>query len=381
VRPADRYASLDVLRGLALLGVLLVNLETGFRVSLFEHILRFHTHPGWLDRTVDVLVAGLLEFKAFALFSLAFGVGVQVQAERAGARGVGVAGFLVRRFLVLFGVGLFHMLLIWNGDILALYAVCGLLLVPLLRLPAAALAILAVLAVALTYLLPFGSLFPGEAALRGHAAEATRIYSSGSVREIFELRWREAWRFIAPLEVTVLPQTLGLMLLGAALWRFSVLKDPKRHRALLWTAFVGLGLLGAAATAVKVAAVSSGRPVGLLVEACSHTPLALAYAAGLFLWLGSGRPGLLTAPLAAMGRMALTNYLMQSVVLGFVFYGYGLGLFGRLGPAAALLVGLALYAAQVAFSWAWLRRYRFGPFEWLWRSLTYGARQPMRKAG
>jgi uncharacterized membrane protein YeiB len=133
----ERYAALDVLRGLALLGVLLVNLLNDFRVSLAEHLLAFHTHPGGLDRAADVFVAALLEFKAFTLFSLLFGVGLALFSERAVNHQVGAARFLLRRLLVLLGLGLCHMLLFWNGDILSLYAVCGLLLLPVLRLPTA----------------------------------------------------------------------------------------------------------------------------------------------------------------------------------------------------------------------------------------------------
>jgi uncharacterized membrane protein YeiB len=106
--------------------------------------------------------------------------------------------------------------------------------------------------------------------------------------------------------------------------------------------------------------------------------IALAYVSGLLLWLTPQRatrmPGL-----AAMGRMALTNYLMQSIVLGWVFYGYGFGLFGQLGPAAAAAIGVAIYVMQVYLSRWYLQRFRFGPFEWLWRSLSYGHRQPMRR--
>jgi uncharacterized protein len=375
----ERVAALDVLRGLALLGVLLVNLLTAFRVSLFEHILTFHTHPGWLDRSVDVLVAGLLEFKAFGLFSLTFGIGVCIQAERALARGVRGALFLLRRFLILLGFGLIHLFIIWNGDILALYAVCGLLLLPLLRLRPALLLVLAAGSFALTYILPFDALWPSEAVLRGHAARATLIYTEGTLGEILAFRRLEAWQFIVPLLVSVLPRTFALMLLGIAAWRSGVLREPGQHRAVLWIVLLGAGGVGAMATVVQVMATSSGRPVSTVVEACSSVPLALGYAAALFLWMGPGRPAPLLAPVAAVGQMALTNYLVQSLVLGFVFYSYGLGLFGKLGPAAAAAIGLVLYAGQLAFSWVWLRRYRFGPFEWLWRSLTYGRAQPMRR--
>src|SRR5579872_2295804 len=157
---SERYPALDVIRGIALFGVLLVNLIAGFRVSLAEHILTFHTDPGPLNHTVDNLVAGLVEFKAFTLFSFLFGVGVAIQAERAGLRGITPTRHLLRRFLVLLAIGLCHLLLIFNGDILTLYAICALLLIPVLRLPTAALALLAAIALALPDIVSLGIPFP-----------------------------------------------------------------------------------------------------------------------------------------------------------------------------------------------------------------------------
>lgn len=174
--PSERYVSLDLLRGVALFGVLLVNLAGAFRVSLFQHILEFHTHPGWASHLTDALVAGVLEFKALTLFSFLFGVGVAIQVERAAPKHINVTLFLVRRFLVLLGLGLCHMFLIWNGDILALYAVCGLLLVPFLRLPAWALLLLGAAAIALPNFVPLGVPWPSAEALRANVAEAARVY-------------------------------------------------------------------------------------------------------------------------------------------------------------------------------------------------------------
>ena len=379
---AERIAALDVLRGVSLLGVLLVNLLSDFRVPLAEHILTFHTDTGRVNRLADVLVAALLEFKAISLFSLSFGAGVAVLAERASARGIDVPRFLARRFLVLLALGLCHLTLIWNGDILSLYAVCGLLLLPLLRLPVAALVVAGVTAIALTFAIPFGSVMPGEEALRAQAATATRVYARGGFGDVLAFHWAETRFLIAPLLVSTLPKTLGLMLLGLAAGRAGVLREPGRHRGLLRAVAVVGGVGGGLTTAFLVSSASSGRPTpvpSVLLEAASSVPLALAYAAALLLRLRGPRARSLAAPFADAGQMALTNYLVQSVALGFIFYGYGLGMTGRLGPAAAALLGVALYAGQVAFSHAWLQRYRFGPVEWLWRSLTYGRRQPMRR--
>lgn len=379
---AERIVALDVIRGVALFGVLTINALTGFRLSLFETFFTFHTHPDWTNWLMDVLAASLLEFKAIALFSFLFGVGIGVQADRAATRGIATSRFLARRFLVLLAIGLVHMLLIWNGDILTLYAVCGLLIVPLRRLPVAALIVLGIAAITLPINLPFSGL-PGADVLRAHAAEATRVYAEGNWSDILVFRWREAGNFIRPLLVGILPRTVGLMLLGVAAWRAGVMRDPGSHRRLLWIILLVGGGFGALMTSFWVFSKSTGRQVAipsLLTVLDANVSLALAYAAGLLLWFSKPRTGVVMASLAAAGQMALSNYIAQSMVLGAIFYGYGFGLFGKLGPAPVALLCLALYAAQLAFSRGWLRHYRFGPLEWLWRSLTYGQSQPMRRA-
>jgi uncharacterized protein len=360
---------------------LLVNLLDFFRLSLFDHILRFHSHPGWANHAVDLLVSGLIEFKAFTLFSLTFGIGVAVQVERAALRSAGVELFLLRRFLILLAFGACHMVLISNVDILTLYAVCGLMMIPLLRLPAAVLALIGAAAIYLPSLLQRGSAIPPVSVMQAHAVAATHVYSQGSFGAILAFRWRETQELIAPLLIGSAQRTFGLMLLGVALWRFSVIKEPQRYRSLLWAVCLGAGIVGAINTTASVLSESSGKSFHVppvLRALGSYLPLAFAYAAGLLVWRGSESSAAFTAPVAAAGRMALSNYLMQSLVFSLLFYGYGFGLFGRLAPAPAAAIGVALYLGQLAFSVWWLRHYRFGPFEWLWRSMTYGRRQPMR---
>jgi uncharacterized protein len=160
-----------------------------------------------------------------------------------------------------------------------------------------------------------------------------------------------------------------------------VLREPQRYKRLLGTIFVGALAIGATATSLQVLSDSTGRKLAIpsgLLSVCSFVPLAFSYAAGLLLWMTPARVTSVTALFAAMGRMALTNYLTESVVLGVIFYGYGFGLFGRMGSAPAALIGIGLYTGQLFFSRIWLRHYRFGPAEWLWRSLTYGRWQHMR---
>lgn len=384
VAAAERYVALDVLRGAALLGVLLVNLQSGFRGSLFAHILTFHTHPGWANRATDILLAWVFEFKAFTLFSFLFGVGVGVQVERAAKRQLSAARFLARRFAVLMIIGLCHMLLIWNGDILTLYAVCGLLLIPFVAISGRWLAALGLGIIVLSPYLPFfDGLFPSEAAMRAQAVIATTIYANGSFTEILTLRWSETWRFIAPLLISSLPRTFGLMLFGVAAWRSGVLQRPAEHRKLLLAILMVAGSLGAVTTTLQVWSKETGQPPpGALdwLYPYSVVLLAFAYGAGLLLWLASAqtsRVEWLARLLAAAGRMALSNYLAQSLILSLLFYGFGFGLFGRLGSAVTALLGLAVFAGQLVASDWWLQRFRFGPAEWLWRSLTYGRWQTL----
>ena len=163
--PSGRYGHLDILRGLALFGVLIVNLETLFRVPLLEQILRPQAETGWANQIVALLLVRALEFRALTIFSFLFGAGIAMQAERFAAANAGAIGFLVRRLGWLFLLGMAHLFLIWNGDILALYGVCGLLLLPSLRLPWPALFVIGAAAMALPEFVTFPLAIPtGDAA-------------------------------------------------------------------------------------------------------------------------------------------------------------------------------------------------------------------------
>lgn len=348
----ERYRILDMLRGLALFGVLIVNLVDGFRISLFAKILGLNPESGWngaLNSGIDAFV----EFKAMALFSILFGVGTAIQAERKGRPGV----FLARRFCVLFAIGLMHVVFIWNGDILMLYAVCGLILIPFLRFGNTVLLVSAFVWFVLPYLVSLPIPWPSHDAMRLQAEAATRVYSTGGFAEILVFRCREFWTFILPLLLSSLPKTVGSMLLGVAAWRAGLFTSPSLHRRFLLCLFVVGMVFGFASV--------------LLTDFGLSVLLGTAYGAGVLLWVTPRRTGI-----ACLGQMALTNYLMQSIVLSFVFYGFGLGLFGKLSTSEALALGIVSYVAQIWLSVYWLRRFSFGPVEWLWRCLSYGRRVP-----
>ena len=360
----ERIDAIDVLRGVALLGVLAINVVMEFRVSIFEQFLARKPPASPLDDAIETILTQAVELKALALFSLLFGAGLAIQFERL-ADSERRTSLLVRRLAVLLMFGLIHLCLIWNGDILTEYALAGLIVLPFLFGPRWLLAV-AALAFLFLYLamqaFPPAGLFPSTATITQHVADATRIYATGGFLDVLAFRLREI-PLIVPLHAFIFPRTIGLFLFGAFAWRAGLLQNAPGR--LLWIAAPCIGL--------GAALILSG------AEALGTILLALGYATAILgvAKLDSGK--VLLGWAAPLGRMAFTNYLAQSLIFGWIFYGYGLGLFGRLSVASALAVGVAVYVGQVLFSAWWLGRYRYGPVEWLWRTLMYGVRQPMRQ--
>ena len=342
--------------------MLAINLEYIFRVSIFQQFLPGPALHGF-DRPLHALLQVFVELKALAVFSLLFGLGLAFQHERL-ANQPRRTLLLVRRMVALLGFGLIHLYLIWNGDILTEYAVAGLLVLPFLWLPTwlVVLAALACLAfyLAMPFLPPIVT-WPSQAWFAEHMQMANRIYSSGSYREVLAFRIMEMPGFDV-LDTYIFPRTVGLFLVGIAAWRLRVVEFAQRQgRRLWWLSLFAI----AAAVPLTLAKRAPYEHLGTIVLALSYSALVLGLASTpARRWLGWAEP---------VGRMAFTNYLAQSVILGFVFYGYGLGLFGKLTLTEGLAIVIALYVAQVAFSRWWLNRFAYGPIEWLWRALTYGA--------
>jgi uncharacterized protein len=357
--------------------VLAINVVNEFRVSIFEEFLPAASTTGTLDRAVQTFLTMAVELKAMALFSLLFGIGMAIQFERLAPdprRGM----LLVRRLAILLVIGLAHLFLIWNGDILIEYSLAGFIVLPLLWGPRWLLAAGASLFLALYLvmpLLPPVVPWPTTAWIKDHVAEARHVYGTGGFLEILAFRVRET-ASILPLHVFIFPRTIALFLFG--MWRTDVI----RHRRMLVSAAIIGIVVGAALTVASEQPALLGLPlprrIGFSLERLATLLLAIGYAAAIIGFV-STRPGMtMLAWAAPLGRMAFTNYLAQSVIFGWIFYGYGLGLFGRLDVVTALAIGVCVYVAQVMISAQWLRYYRFGPIEWLWRSLMYGTAQPLR---
>ncbi len=400
VAGADRIASLDVLRGFAVLGILIVNMASYARVSSAY----MNPTSGGAFAGLDVWIWAFIELfadtKFISIFSVLFGAGIAMVADRAAQRGQPAPTRLhYRRHLVLLAFGLAHAYLVWYGDILVAYALCGFFLYPLRNLPARALLRIGWCAVAFVV-----ALWGWAALSLPYWPEADRVAAiaewappdSVLAAETAGFRggFLDQLRVRAPIAFTVQTTGLagmvfwragGLMLVGMALYRMGVL-SAKRSNAFyrrMATLGIAAGLpLIAAGIAYKLHhdfAFEHAMFQGALFNYVGSIGMFLAYVALVMLAVRSNRLPGLQRRLAATGRMALTNYLTQSLVCTFVFYGHGLGLFERVPPVGQVGIVAAIWALQLAWSPWWLNRFRFGPLEWLWRTASYGKRQPMRR--
>jgi uncharacterized protein len=390
----ERLLVLDVLRGFALLGVLAVNMEY-FRLPLLEVFSGQERFDGPADRLVAFWTASLAEGKFYLLFSMLFGAGFYMQTQRAAARDAPFKRIYVRRLLVLLAFGILHVLLLWYGDILGTYAVLGFVLLAFRELPTRAVLLwigglllgvmvvmsgCAAISVVVLTTAPFSQPAQYPELLATWSERALQVYAHGSVAEIARQRLFD-FLILSTAVLVSLPFILAMFLLGMLAARHGFLHDlPARRRVLLHVLAWGLplGLAGSVFYAGWERAPSLMTvPLGIAAYAFGAPILALAYAAGIASLTLRPVWRRLLWPMAAAGRMALTNYLLQSAICTTIFYSYGLGLFGRIGPAQGLALSLSIYAAQLVISPLWLSAFRFGPMEWLWRSLTYGRRQPM----
>lgn len=392
---SERILFLDVLRGMALFGILAANMRAFFApLDIYGDIgMLFHSHA---DRIAQGFIDVFIQTKFITLFSFMFGLGFAIQLSRAEARGVRFMGFYPRRLLALALFGLIHGILIWNGDILLTYALSGALLLLFRKrqqktllwwaggLFAAPLVVSSVFfTLYMSGIRPSWSVpKPPDMKKIHHIID---IYAHGSVQQMLVQNW-VGWKSVAPFTLFGI-YFLALFLLGMWVWRAGVLQRlseyrPVLKRVCLWCLTIGL-LLNLYVTLV-FAIVGPYKitywtwSAGMLNLPAGHI-LSAGYASGLALIFLNERWRRWLVPFAAVGRMALTDYLMQSVVCTLFFYHYTTGLYGRVGPAMGLPITVIIFTAQVAFSNWWFRHYRFGPMEWVWRGLTYGKFPSMTK--
>lgn len=378
----QRHGMVDALRGLALLGILVVNLE--FIASTIDRGWDGYDAP--LDLAARWLAITLFQLKAYLVFALLFGYGLTIMLDRAG--GAALTARYLRRLGLLLVLGLLHAVFLFVGDILVTYALLGVTLLAFRRTPtrrllriaawayAAGVALVALVAVAIA---------TGDAGAASPGAQ--EVYAEGSFLEVAARRLEELPVALSILGVLNWASTFGAFLVGMALGRTDILSRPERHvaaarRVARWCLPAGFGLAAVAASLAVAAPDRAGGGLAgaaLLMETIAG-PIAVAgVVAGLVAAGGRRWWGRVEAAATPAGRSSLTIYLAESAIASLIFAGYGLGLFGDVGPAAALGLAVAIWLAlDLAARW-WLRRFRQGPAEWLLRTVTYWRRQPLRR--
>lgn len=366
----ERWPVLDVLRGFALFGILVANLQH-FSGATRERAV---------DRIAVFLIHALVDGKFYSLFALSFGYGAAAMLARH-ARGRSI---YARRLLVLFGVGLTHLILLWYGDIIAFYAVMGAALPLFLGLRSSRLVRVAAVLLSIPVAMHVVFVILAGLGLLQHSEDwrqaAERRIASGSYGQL--VYWNATVGLAQrgfDLVVTGRPfKVLAMFLLGIVAWRLhqhpAAAFQSRLERILRGALAVGVPCGIGQAIVMETAAYERLESIGTLQPvfyAVGVPALALAYASGVALWHGRGEARWLLW-LAPAGRMSMTNYLLQSVLCLLVFDHFGLGGYGRLGTAGTVVVAIALFGFQVALSAVWLRRFEYGPVEWLVRCIVYG---------
>jgi uncharacterized protein len=418
---AERISSLDILRGVAILGILVMN------IYAFAMPFPAYTNPLLMGGT-DTLNMGtwffshiLFDQKFLSIFAMLFGAGIILMTGRAEAKGAKYGRIFYRRQFWLLALGAVHGYLIWQGDILFLYAVVGILAYRFRNSSLRRLIIVACCLFPMTTLILFG-IGSQMQEFQSTAAEVQLLVDSGEEisaeqQEILD-GWEEQQPFMNPsvedvqedvdihrgtyadilvfrIPTVVMLQTglvflmlwrvAALMLLGMVLMKTGVLSAKKSasfYRNMLLICY-GIGLPMTIFSAYDLNAHDFAMlyafQVGGIANYFGSLIVGLGHVGVVMLMIKTKFAQGLQQRLAAVGRMALTNYLMHSVILTTVFYGYGLGLYGSIPRFQQMAFVVAVIGLQLLYSRWWLARYRFGPVEWLWRSLTYWKSQPMKR--
>lgn len=393
---SERILFVDVLRGAALFGILAANMR-GFSAPLDIYDRINLLFPGHADQIVQRFIDVFISGKFVSLFSFLFGIGFAIQMSRAEERGARFMDFYPRRLLALAAFGVIHAIVIWGGDILFAYAVAGALLLLLRKrqqktllwwagsILAVPVVVNGVFLVLYAYGLRYAWMLPKPPDMKKIQA-IINIYAHGTIQQMLMQNWLQ-WKQTILTYLVLSIYIVGMFLLGMWVWRAGVVQRLSEYRPVLKRVCKWCLALGIALNVYIAVALSLTPPdkvsywswfAGILFLPAAHL-LAAGYASGMALIFLHERWRQFLRPFAAVGRMALTDYLMQSVVCTLFFYHYTTGLYGRVGPALGLLLSVILFAFQVAFSNWWVAHYRFGPTEWLWRGLTYGSFPAMSK--
>lgn len=395
----ERTHELDVIRGFALFGILIANMPFFATPVSYVIMTDITLFTSTADRIAEWLIVFLASGKFFTMFSFLFGFGFVLFLTKAASRTDRPRTLFLRRLAFLLLIGLIHGYGIWYGDILVSYALTGVLLLAfyarkaktilvwailLLTVPATLFGLLGLL------LLVMGDVIPDTgsnvAMMTGLVKDSFQAYGEGTFTDIAAMRIYD-YNLMLGSYVMIMPMILGMFLLGMYAAKQDLhkqLTEKLPHIKKIWWITLVLGLPFNVLLTHAYFHQGGADVDGFMLLYYTGTSiggplLAIFYITSIVLLMQRPAWNRRLQLLAPTGRMALTNYLTHSVVMTVIFYNYGLGLYGEIGPAVWWLMAFVLFSIQIFFSRWWMSRFRFGPAEWLWRTLTYGKKQPFKQ--
>lgn len=392
VAPGQRFIILDVLRGLALFGICLANFPEFSLYTFLKGDVVADMPTAGIDRVIRFLQYVFIDGKFYTLFSLLFGIGFSIILSHAAQKQGNGLRIFYRRMFILLIIGFLHLMFIWSGDILVLYALLGLLL-PLFRnvsdkVLLSVSAILLLLPVIVDAVVAFAGVNLSASVVRMQQYYCERY---GITDENFAFwlrdadRYADVFRFLVQgafvrmqefIDGNRFFKVMGLFLLGFYIGRTRLYILPADKKTLFKRVALYGFSIGLPASVLYAWSALNAHPWGAAGHSLLYTvsvfPMGLAYAAAICLLYPGNREGKFFRLLAAPGRMALTNYIGQSVWGMLIFYGIGFGFGAGMGLIYVILTATGIYFVEVVFSHIWLRFFWFGPLEWIWRMLTYG---------
>lgn len=380
----ERLVVIDVIRGFALLGILLVNMQDFSSPWLYIEPSQLWNSS--LDRYTDIFIDIFAQASFYTLFSFLFGFGMVIFKERSEAKGYSFLSLFSRRLFILLIFGVIHAFLIWHGDILISYALIGFILLLFHKTDANTMFKWAIALILIPSLLMGGLLlwqeFQYPSLFSGYNVEmvnqSLQVYSSGTYFEITKQRINDWYYVNNPLNYIFLVLILlPMFLLGAFFAKKRWFHEPNvynRELRIVWLVSFSIAVI------FKLLPYLGNGMEGLfyMQDSIGGPASAIFYATSIVLLFQKNWWRTKLISFSYVGRLSLSNYLLQSLIGTFIFYGYGLGFYGQLRPFYGVLLTIAIYILQIQLSKIWLRNYKIGPAEWLWRSLTYKSKQKIK---
>jgi uncharacterized protein len=398
----ERIVTLDIIRAFALFGILLVNMRFFSTPAIQAEMVGSSFSGNLLDTVSTWFIFIFAEIKFVSMFSMLFGIGFLLFMERGEEKGINVKKFFKRRLLVLLMFGLIHIFFFWYGDILTFYALLGFILFFLKGKQPRSLKRAAIItwSIIVTFFMLMASFMyfakiettqEQQALMENEVNRIAEVYSHGTFVEILQQRINDI-SIIAVGNIFLFGVILTMFFFGMYFWKTGIFTNTAENLdriRRITKRMLMVGVLGLILASLGKFFIDGGNSPWYFVKYgglfISGPSISIFYVMSILLLLqNKDRLAKATTFLQPVGKMALTNYLMQTLLCTTIFYSYGLGLFGSVGPFGGILITLGIYSLQIVYSYFWMKRFRFGPMEWLWRRLTYGKNavkvQPLQKA-